>query len=97
YKNPEKTEKLKTSIYLRLSIIGFFFIGCIFGGFMYNYLEIKTLLVGTFFLLIALLFDYLRYHFLMIKREKKIYKKYLKYRNRNKVVATICSQSSVLK
>ena len=74
YKKPEKIEKLKTSIYLRLSIIGFFFIGCIFGGFIYNYLEIKTLLVGTFFLLIALMFDYLRYHFLMIKRKKNYIK-----------------------
>ena len=28
YKKPEETKKLKTSIYLRLSIITFFFIGC---------------------------------------------------------------------
>lgn len=78
YKKPEETAKLKTSIYLRLSIIGFFFSGCIFGGFIYKYLEIKTLLVGTVFLLIALLFDYLRYQFLKIKRKNKLYKTYLK-------------------
>lgn len=71
YKKPEETKKLKTSIYLRLSIISFFFGGCIFGGFVYTFLELKTLLVGTFFLLIALMFDYLRFQFFKIKRKNK--------------------------
>ena len=71
YKKPEETKKLKTSIYLRLSIISFFFGGCIFGGFVYTFLELKTLFVGTFFLLIALMFDYLRFQFFKIKRKNK--------------------------
>lgn len=71
YKKPEETKKLKTSIYLRLSIISFFFGGCILGGFVYTFLELKTLLVGTFFLLIALMFDYLRFQFFKIKRKNK--------------------------
>lgn len=71
YKKPEETKKLKTSIYLRLSIISFFFGGCIFGGFVYTFLEMKTLLVGTFFLFIALMFDYLRFQFFKIKRKNK--------------------------
>lgn len=70
YKKPEETKKLKTSIYLRLSIISFFFGGCIFGGFVYTFLEMKTLLVATFFLLTALMFDYLRFQFFMLKRKK---------------------------
>lgn len=71
YKKPEETKKLKTSIYLRLSIISFFFGGCIFGGFVYTFLELKTLFVGTFFLLIALMFDYLRFQFFKIKRKNQ--------------------------
>lgn len=70
YKKPEETKKLKTSIYLRLSIITFFFVGCFSGGFLYGVLEIKTLFIAAFFLLIALLYDYVRLQFHVIKRRK---------------------------
>jgi uncharacterized membrane protein YoaK (UPF0700 family) len=69
YKKPEETKKLKTSIYLRLSIIIFFFLGCFSGGFMYLFLEMKTLFVSVFFLLVALLYDYIRLQFYVIKRK----------------------------
>jgi uncharacterized membrane protein YoaK (UPF0700 family) len=69
YKKPEETKKLKTSIYLRLSIIVFFFLGCFSGGFMYVFLEMKTLFVSAFFLLLALLYDYIRLQFYVIKRK----------------------------
>lgn len=69
YKKPEEKKKLKTSIYLRLSIITFFFIGCFSGGFLYNLLEMKTLFVPATFLLIALLYDYIRLQFHVIKRK----------------------------
>ena len=69
YKRPEEKKKLKTSIYLRLSIIVFFLIGCFSGGFLYNLLEIKTLYVAATFLLIALLYDYIRLQFHVIKRK----------------------------
>jgi uncharacterized membrane protein YoaK (UPF0700 family) len=69
YKKPEENKKLKTSIYLRLSIIIFFFIGCISGGFLYNLLEMKTLFVAATFLLFALLYDYIRLQFHVIKRK----------------------------
>ena len=69
YKKPEENKKLKTSIYLRLSIIIFFFIGCISGGFLYNLLEMKTLFIAATFLLFALLYDYLRLQFHVIKRK----------------------------
>ena len=69
YKKPEENKKLKTSIYLRLSIIIFFFIGCILGGFLYNLLEMKTLFVAATFLLFALLYDYIRLQFHVIKRK----------------------------
>ena len=69
YKKPEETKKLKTSIYLRLSIIIFFFLGCFSGGFMYIFLEMKTLFVSAFFLLVALLYDYIRLQFHVIRRK----------------------------
>lgn len=70
YKKPEETKRLKTSIFLRLSIITFFFIGCFSGGFIYYYLEIKTLFIAAFFLLLAQWYDYFRYKFHTIKRKK---------------------------
>ena len=69
YKKLEETKKLKTSIYLRLSIITFFFLGCFSGGFMYHFIEIKTLIVAALFLMIAQWYDYLRLKFHMIKRK----------------------------
>ncbi len=71
YKKPEETKRLKTSIYLRLSIISFFFVGCFSGGFLYSYIKMKTLLVSVFFLLIALMYDYMRFQFHVIKRKSR--------------------------
>ena len=79
YKKAEENKKLKTSIYLRLSLITFFFVGCFSGGFLYGYLEVKTLFIAGFFLLLALLYDYLRLQFHVIKRRN------FKYRSRNSV------------
>ncbi len=69
YKKPEQQNKLKTNIYLRLSIISFFFIGCILGGFAYGYLQVKTLLIASAVLVIALFYDYLRLKFFEITRK----------------------------
>lgn len=70
YTKPEERKKLKASIYLRMSIITFFFIGCFSGGFLYQNLQIKTLLVAASFLLFALVYDYIRFQFYVIKRKK---------------------------
>jgi uncharacterized membrane protein YoaK (UPF0700 family) len=69
YKKPEEVKKLKTSIFLRLSIITFFFLGCFSGGIIYQILEIKTLLVASLFLFIAQWYDYMRLKFHLIKRK----------------------------
>ena len=69
YKKPEEVKRLKTNIYLRFSIITFFFLGCFLGGFAYYYFEIKTLFIAAFFLLMALLYDYIRLQFFAIKRK----------------------------
>lgn len=73
YKKPEETKRLKTNIYLRLSIISFFFVGCFSGGFLYSFIKMKTLLVSVFFLLIALMYDYMRFQFHIIKRKSRSY------------------------
>lgn len=70
YKKPEENKKLKTNIYLRISIIGFFFIGCVLGGFAFSLLELKTLFIACFFLLIALLYDSIRLQYHLLKRRK---------------------------
>lgn len=70
YKNPEDIKKLKTSIFLRFSIISFFFLGCFFGGIIYQFLEIKTLFVAALVLLLAQWYDYMRLKFHLIKRKK---------------------------
>lgn len=59
YKKPEQQKKLKTNIYLRLSIISFFFLGCVLGGFAYTFIGIKTLFIASAVLVVALLHDYL--------------------------------------
>jgi uncharacterized membrane protein YoaK (UPF0700 family) len=69
YKNPEDIKKLKTSIFLRFSIISFFFLGCFFGGIIYQFLEIKTLFVAALVLLLAQWYDYMRLKFHLIKRK----------------------------
>jgi uncharacterized membrane protein YoaK (UPF0700 family) len=69
YKRPDEVKKLKTSIFLRLSIITFFFMGCFSGGIIYQFLEIKTLFIAAFCLLIAQWYDFLRLKFHLIKRK----------------------------
>ena len=70
YKKEDEVTKLKTSIYLRFSIISFFFIGCVSGGFIYQKIELKTLLIASFFLFVALFYDYMRLTYFSIKRKK---------------------------
>lgn len=69
YEKPEEVKKLKTNIFLRLSIILFFFLGCFLGGIIYQMLEMKTLFVAAFVLLVAQWYDYLRLKFHLISRK----------------------------
>lgn len=69
YKKAEEVKKLKTSMFLRLSIITFFFMGCFSGGVIYQFLEMKTLFIAAFCLLIAQWYDYLRLKFHLLKRK----------------------------
>ena len=69
YKKAEEVKKLKTSIFLRLSIITFFFMGCFTGGIIYQFIEIKTLFVAAFCLLVAQWYDFLLLKYHLIKRK----------------------------
>lgn len=69
YREPEHLEKLKRSINLRCGIIGFFFLGCVSGGYLFRYTGLKTLLIASFILLVALGYDNLRlFYYKKIKR-----------------------------
>ena len=52
--------KLTKSIYLRLAIIFFFFLGGVSGGFLYSELQIKTLFLAVSILLVALSYQNIR-------------------------------------
>ena len=69
YKKQEEKKRLKSNIYLRLSIITFFFIGCFLGDIIYLAVALKTLYVAAFFLLLALMYDTIRLHFHAIRRK----------------------------
>lgn len=69
YKRSIEKISLKRSIYLKLSIIIFFFAGGIIGGFGYHHLELKVLFIAVACLLIALLYDYIVLRFYLLKRK----------------------------
>ena len=69
YRKTTEFKKLGRSIYLKLAIILFFFSGCVAGGFLFHFLELKTLLVGVACLVMALLYDNLLFGFYSFKRK----------------------------
>lgn len=70
-KTVETRLTLLNNILLKFSIILFFSFGCILGGYLFHYLNLKTLLVASLFLIIALYFDFLRYRYFLLKRKMK--------------------------
>ncbi len=73
YRKTTEFKKLGKSIYLKLAIISFFFSGCVAGGFLFHFLELKTLLVGVACLVMALLYDNLLLGFYSFKRKIRIH------------------------
>lgn len=72
YKQPENRRTLFTSIKLRLTIISFFFIGGIFGGYFYQKIELKVLIITAFILILGLLFDSLKLKIILLNRSRKV-------------------------
>jgi uncharacterized membrane protein YoaK (UPF0700 family) len=64
-------KRLSSSIALRLSIIFFFFLGCVLGGLMYSTYHLRILVFAAFVLVIALLFDNVIVYYHLTKRRIK--------------------------
>lgn len=69
HKEKSESIKLNKSIFLKLIIIGCFFLGSMLGGFGYRYFELKTLFIPVFFLLLALWYDRILFRFYTLKRK----------------------------
>lgn len=66
YRLKEQRDKLLASIKLRLTIIGCFFLGGVFGGVFYAYVQLQVLVVAGMLLLFGLIYDDLK---LTLKRQ----------------------------
>lgn len=66
-------EKIKANIKLRIYIISFFFLGGLVGGYFYLRfnLQLNTLIIGVFILIVSLFYDDLRFRFIKTKRKYK--------------------------
>ncbi len=69
YRKAAEIKKLSRSIYLKLAIIGFFFFGCLGGGYIFKMIEMKTLFIASGLLVVALLYDNVRIRFHMLRRK----------------------------
>lgn len=69
YRKTAEFNQLSKGIYLKLAIIGCFFLGCVLGGFIFKTFELITLEIASGFLIIALFYDNLRFHYYTIKRK----------------------------
>ncbi|NGF75864.1 DUF1275 domain-containing protein [Fluviicola sp. SGL-29] len=69
HKERQQKIRLKRSIYLKLSIIGCFFLGGILGGYVHRYAGLMTLLVPALLLLYVMWYDRLLFQYYHIKRK----------------------------
>lgn len=69
YRKTEEKNKLSKSIYLKISIISFFFLGGIIGGFVYQELKLRTLLIASLIVALILFMDYFAVNFFSLKRK----------------------------
>lgn len=71
-------DKILTTIKLRISIILFFFLGGLIGGFIYSELnfQLNTLMIGVAVLIFGLFYDDLKYKLLLVHRKHKRRKYY---------------------
>ncbi|MCA6440562.1 MAG: YoaK family protein [Sediminibacterium sp.] len=71
YKSKEQKQRLLSSIKLRLTIINFFFFGGIMGGVLYSQVALRSLLFSASVLVVGLIYDYLKFKLILLKRRFK--------------------------
>ncbi len=71
YKAKEQKLKLISSIKLRLTIIGFFFIGGIVGGVLYSKLGLYSLVFAAITLVVGLIYDNIKFKLILLRRKLK--------------------------
>ncbi len=71
YKKREEYLNLKRNINLKIAIISCFFLGCIIGGYLFQYIKFKTLLCAAACVLIALFYDTIRFQYYQLKRKTR--------------------------
>ena len=69
YKEPDKKQKLFSSIKLRMTIISFFFIGGIIGGIFYSKIELKVLVIASVALIVGLIYDNIKLKIVLLNRK----------------------------
>ena len=69
YRKTIEAQQLSKNIRLKLAIIGCFFLGCILGSFIFRTFELKTLLLASACLTIALFYDNILFHYYHFKRK----------------------------
>ena len=68
YRGQVERHKLGRSIYLRMTIIAFFFLGGVIGGFLYHHFGLKALFFAAGSLVIAMLYDSIMFGILSLLR-----------------------------
>lgn len=71
YKEVQQKNRLISSIKLRFTIIGFFFIGGIAGGFLYSKIGLHSLTIAAIVLSAGLVYDNFKFRFILLKRKLK--------------------------
>lgn len=71
YRTSDRRTKLISSIRLRLTIICFFFVGGIAGGFIYAKIDLHVLIVGSALLLVGLIYDSFKFRVIQLKRKHR--------------------------
>ena len=75
YKSREQTHKLVSSIRLRLTIIGFFFLGGIAGGMLYAKIRLSALVVAGLLLIAGLIYDNIKFRVIQLRRRYRMVEK----------------------
>ena len=71
YKAKEQKHRLVSSIKLRLTIIGFFFIGGIAGGILYSRFGLHSLIFAAATLVSGLIYDNIKFKIILLIRKRK--------------------------